>query len=190
MGKAAKGGEFERNTCKRLSKWWTQGESERDDIFWRSSQSGGRATQRAKFGKKTFGAYGDIAFVDPIGAPLLKMFTIELKRGSSYGYAGDLLDVDLEKSKHKWLKCLAQVKGSAKLAASKYWMLICRRDHRLPIVYVPWGAVKEFKEKCNVNLSVAPHMRFSFMAEWFIGLQLEEFLSRIGPKEIITCISK
>ena len=46
MGKSQKGGAWEREFSKYLSLWITEGE--RDDVFWRSSQSGGRATQRAK----------------------------------------------------------------------------------------------------------------------------------------------
>ena len=41
MPKAYKGSEFEREMCKCLSLWWT--DSKRDDVFWRSAQSGGRA---------------------------------------------------------------------------------------------------------------------------------------------------
>jgi hypothetical protein len=37
-----KGGRFERLVCKRLSLWLSKGE--RDDLFWRSAMSGGRAT--------------------------------------------------------------------------------------------------------------------------------------------------
>ena len=76
MGKGAK---FEREISKALSRWWTEGE--RDDIFWRTSQSGGRATTRKKQGKSTKNQDGDICATDPIGQPLLDITTIELKVG-------------------------------------------------------------------------------------------------------------
>jgi len=41
----AKGGEFERDISRFLSRWWTYGE--RDDVFWRTSASGARATTRS-----------------------------------------------------------------------------------------------------------------------------------------------
>jgi hypothetical protein len=41
-----KGSRFERDVCKRLSLWLSKGE--RDDLFWRSALSGGRATLRLR----------------------------------------------------------------------------------------------------------------------------------------------
>ena len=81
MSKSQKGSAFERTISEQLSLWWSK--NSRDDIFWRTSQSGGRATQRAKQGKLTFGQYGDIQAIDPSGQPLLDLLTIELKRGYS-----------------------------------------------------------------------------------------------------------
>lgn len=74
-----KGGEGERETSKEFSYWWTHGN--RDDIFWRTSQSGGRATERAKKKKLTAYSYGDITFIDPIGKPLIDLWLIENKVG-------------------------------------------------------------------------------------------------------------
>ena len=76
-----KGFSFEREICKELSLWWTEGE--RDDIFWRTSGSGGRATERLKKGKLTANSYGDVMAIDPIGQPLIDFCFIELKRGYS-----------------------------------------------------------------------------------------------------------
>jgi hypothetical protein len=45
-GGHAKGSQFERAVCKRLSLWLSKGE--RDDLFWRSAMSGGRATLRLR----------------------------------------------------------------------------------------------------------------------------------------------
>ena len=75
----AKGGDFEREVSRLLSLWWTEGA--RDDVFWRTSASGGRATSRAQAFKRTRYEYGDITFTDPIGKPLLDVTVIEAKRG-------------------------------------------------------------------------------------------------------------
>jgi hypothetical protein len=72
-----KGPEDERKTCKTLGMWW----GGREDIFWRTSQSGGRATTRAKQKKLTAYAYGDITFTDPTGKPLIDLLLIENKVG-------------------------------------------------------------------------------------------------------------
>jgi len=78
-GGSSKGSSFEREVCKQLSLWWTKGE--REDIFWRTAGSGARATTRAKSGKTTARSYGDVIAIDPIGDPLIKEVTIEIKRG-------------------------------------------------------------------------------------------------------------
>src|SRR3954464_11883516 len=98
--RAGKGASFERDLCKRLSLWWTDGE--RDDVFWRTSQSGGRATSRTKKGKKTKNSYGDICAVDPIGQPLLDLITFEVKRGYNKDSFTDLLDKPKSSIYMKW----------------------------------------------------------------------------------------
>ena len=180
MGNTGKGSEFEREICKLLSRWWTDGK--RDDVFWRCSQSGGRATQRAKTGQKTFGSYGDITAVDPIGAPLLKYFTIELKRGRSHGCLGDLIDLKGDNAKHPFVTCLLQARRSAKQAGSKTWMLICRRDRRKAMVYLSWTHAKfllPFPFPCLCRLAVRGK------SNWVCGVSLGDFLSTVQPKQII-----
>ena len=54
----AKGPSFEREVCEKLSLWWTDGK--RDDVFMRTSGSGGKATARRKKGKDTPFQGGDI----------------------------------------------------------------------------------------------------------------------------------
>lgn len=196
MPRAAKGSDFEREICRELSKWWTHGE--RDDVFWRTSQSGGRATERAKKGKTTFGSYGDIAAVDPIGAPLMKFFTIELKRGSSYGSPGDLLDFKHVNGSHPWIRCLMQAIKSHQQAGSKAWMMICKRDHRLPIVYMESRILKYLRggepiafptTLMRMSLTVRNKM-FEKVDEQvtFTGLHLVLFLASIKPEQIISTV--
>lgn len=75
-----KGDDFERDVSRMLSLWWTEGK--RDDIFWRTSASGGRATARAEYaGRQTKYEHGDVTFTDPVGKPLLDLAVIEAKRG-------------------------------------------------------------------------------------------------------------
>lgn len=75
------GSNFEREIAKSLSLWWTN--NERDDIFWRSSASGARFTQRRKSNKDTKYQGGDLTFTDPIGEPLILKYNIEIKKGYS-----------------------------------------------------------------------------------------------------------
>jgi len=135
--KGAKGANFEREISKKLSLWWTGGE--RDDVFWRTSQSGGRASARAKIGKKTYGSYGDIAAVDPVGSPLIEKVTIELKRGYKKWSILDLIDKPERAAKQTFEKFLEQVKRDAKLAKTPCFMIIFKRDRREVCVAVSKG---------------------------------------------------
>lgn len=69
-----KGAEFERAVCKRLSLWVS--DKRRDDLFWRSAMSGGRATLSKK--SQHTGA-GDITAVAVQGNKLTNEFYIECK---------------------------------------------------------------------------------------------------------------
>lgn len=81
----AKGGEFERKICKILSLWVSNGT--RDDIFWRSAMSGGRASVRFKnTGQQSVAQGGDIS---PIGEQnaLTDQFCIECKSYKKLHYS-------------------------------------------------------------------------------------------------------
>lgn len=76
-GSKAKGAEFERNVCKSLSAWVTHGE--REDCFWRSAMSGGRATVGKKKGKDLQYQAGDICAVHPRGHVFTDYWYVECK---------------------------------------------------------------------------------------------------------------
>lgn len=75
-GGKAKGTAFERGVCKDLSLWVSHGEDQ--DLFWRSSISGGRATVALRKGRAIKPA-GDICAVSPGGHRLTDRFFIECK---------------------------------------------------------------------------------------------------------------
>lgn len=77
--KSSKGSSFEREIAKKLSLWYSKGE--RDDIFWRTSTSGARATTRMKQGRKTANSAGDLSFIHQSGKSLIDLCIIEIKRG-------------------------------------------------------------------------------------------------------------
>lgn len=177
----AKGANFERAICKQLSLWWTGGE--RDDVFWRSSQSGGRATMRARKGKTTAGGNGDICALDPIGGPLLKVFTIELKRGRSHGEPGDLLDCAGSEKCHPFLATLKQAKASAD-GAGNFWLIIVRRDRRRAVVFFPMAALKEMAPLGHARQRLVDAPAFAYrVADFnFMGVSLEKFLRFANPR--------
>jgi hypothetical protein len=74
----AKGGGFEREICKTLSLWISEGKE--DAVFWRSSQSGGRATLQARRGQRVSTTMlGDISAIHPLGHSLTDLFFMECK---------------------------------------------------------------------------------------------------------------
>jgi hypothetical protein len=79
----AKGAAFERYVCKELSKWLTQGK--RQDVFWRSAMSGGRATIGRRSGLDLSRQAGDICAVAPEGHSLTDVFYIECKHLKNIG---------------------------------------------------------------------------------------------------------
>lgn len=98
-----KGSEFERQMCSRLSMWVTGGL--RDDVFWRSASSGGRArfATRKSNAQRYASQVGDISAVDPLGAHLLSIFTVECKfwkdlqlQHSIFGFVGDAMRMWLD----------------------------------------------------------------------------------------------
>lgn len=75
-GGKAKGSAFERDICRRLSLWVSNGQHV--DLFWRSAMSGGRATVQRKKGV-SIRQSGDITAVAPEGHALTDRFYIECK---------------------------------------------------------------------------------------------------------------
>lgn len=185
---ARKGSQFERAICKELSKWWTGGN--RDDVFWRSSQSGGRATVRGRKGQTTAGSYGDIAALDHVGQPLIQCFTIELKRGKSHGYADELIECSERPKKIcKFLETLSQTYEAHVLAKSLSWLLIVKRDHRLPMVYLREAvAARLAPTLLEVPCSI---YRAEFAAPFtvrIVGVPLRRFMREMNPSEIISFV--
>ena len=152
MSKSNKGGQFERDIARTLSLWWTNGE--RDNVFWRSSMSGGRATVRARKGQNTNYLAGDLTATDPIGAPLIESTVIELKRGYARWCILDLVD-SKKPSSSVLAGFLDQVEEELKQAKVKSFLLICKRDGREAIVIFPIGilaipAMMEFTYKGRI----------------------------------------
>lgn len=200
----AKGADFERTICKRLSEWWIPG---RDDIFWRSSNSGGRATIRGRVGKSTFGHYGDIAATDPIGAPLLDIAAMEIKRGYNAADFHALLDRPRKAAQQLWEQWIQQAVASCVGSGSYSWIIIARRDNKDPIIVMEnhlWHLLKDHakrsplpifklackiryrhlvkKEKVKVKIKGKMKTRNSNQFEFevhlhnLVGLRFDEFL--------------
>lgn len=182
-----KGAQFERDICRVLSLWWS--EQKRDDLFWRTSQSGGRATVRQQKGLRTAGSYGDIAALDPEGESLLRVFTIELKRGNSHGNPFDSIESISRGGKYRpFEQVLWQAAKQAKVAGSLSWMVIQKRDFKFPLVYLDFWVV----ERLGLLL-VRPFAQFNLLFESSEGkrlganlgcVRLEDFLKVVHPEDV------
>jgi hypothetical protein len=139
----AKGSAFERRFCKQLSLWWSKGQH--DDLFWRTAGSGARATVRGRKGKRTKGHCGDICATDEAGKPLLDLVTLELKRGYNRATLVDLLDKPAGGAEQCWEAWISQALESAQYAATKWWMIVAKRDQRGVMVCIPAGLFQQLR---------------------------------------------
>lgn len=73
----AKGSAFERETCRFLSLWISNGA--RKDIFWRTAGSGARNTNARNRGETLAYQGGDIGASDPMAYKFLDKFSVEIK---------------------------------------------------------------------------------------------------------------
>ncbi len=134
---SSKGSTFERDICRKLSLWFSEGQ--RDDIFWRTAGSGARGTVRGKAGKTTYGAYGDIQAVDPAGEPLMRCFTFELKKGYPRATITDAIDtIQQGKKLPEFVQFVLQAKRSQALAKSHSWAVIHKRDNKHTTITMPY----------------------------------------------------
>lgn len=183
-----KGTPFEREICKKISEWWSQGAS--DNIFWRTSQSGGRATTRAKLGKSSNLHCSDLCAIDPSGEPLLKLTIIELKKGYSKNTIHDLMDCPNKSIRKVYEEWIGKAESDRQRAGAYYWTLIHMRDSRKPIIFMPH---KLFT--CLLREGALPGNRTYFYLELpdgtsINGTTLEEFLEGTSKEHIISVLGK
>lgn len=184
-----KGNGYEREVCRLLSMWWSDGTD--DNVFWRSASSGGRATQRGKKGKNTTGHYGDISATDHVGAPFLKAITLEIKRGYSTSSIQDLIDKREGAATQEYEKWILQAQVSRKLSGAYAWGIILRRNQRQALITFPSVLIREIhKAQGKVIPRIVPTASVEFIAE--VGeeemnitvMLLESFFMYITPEMV------
>jgi len=182
-----KGAAWEREVCKQLSLWWTY--EERDDIFWRTSGSGARATTRSKRNLDTFGQYGDVQATDPVGQRFMDVCSIELKRGYSKSTFAELIDKADNAKSHLYEQFILQAETESLASGAASWMLIVKRDRKRPIVIMPMSFTKglhnvrcPIKRVCptaTLNLEIGCRV----FRKFFI-LRFDHFLQHVNPNHI------
>lgn len=204
----AKGGAFEREVCKKISEWWTLGK--RDDLFWRTSNSGGRATVRRKKGKYSYSGHGDLSYTHPKGKKLLDLISFELKRGynqnakkgkNSPSSFQSLVDAPKHLLAQPFEEWIFQAEQAAKNARAKFWCLIHRPDKRRDMVYMSYshatllfgvGAERPIENVMDRYVSVV--LRFNkkipqLNCNRIFGMRFDSWLSVIQPDAIRKTLS-
>lgn len=177
-----KGAPLEREVCRDFSLWLSGGKD--DSWFWRASQSGGRATQRAKKGKKTEGHCSDIAATCPKATRLTRFVSIEIKHGYKLTCLYDLLD---RKEGQKGLapiqKFIKQAELASKRAGTPHWAIVHRRHGRKKMIIAP---VEFFQD---MGTSTEPRATFLLLTKdnaWTTlrAMELESFLRQTNPNTL------
>jgi len=194
--KSQKGGKFERELCYILSAWWLG--HEEDSCFWRTDNSGARATTRRKKGMRTTGKCGDVSATHPCAEPFTRLITVEAKRGYGTGIH-DLLDrprkMKAKSNMTQFEKFLDQTITARNNANTPYWMLIIRRDNHEAIVYFP---LKLYMALCVKGCFIYTKPTKPFLAMnakrvtangdcipiSFVAMRLDHFLANVSRKDI------
>lgn len=162
----SKGSAFERSICRQLSLWWSKGRH--DDIFWRTSNSGGRATVR----NSTTGE-GDIGAVRPSGHLLIKAFTFELKCGYNSATPFDLVDMPKKSKQRLWEQWITKLS-----VKRKDWIIIAKRDRRKAVVAMDMLTAEIFRQ-----LGVKFVLEVSCAGQWISICTLQSFL-KADPQKV------
>jgi len=203
MSKSQKGSNFERDLCKLLSLWWSEGK--RDDLLWRTAGSGARATTRRKKGKQTTNATGDIMSTDPSTKPLLKVCCFELKRGFSTKYkivknkktrkkgvkivshGLEILTIIDKQDYHKdpvLLQWWRKIEKERKAAKRKFSLLIFRRDQKVACIVMSYNTFNFLTKRNGVfdNRILSFHFSLAENLSSLVILKLDDFLNWCKPK--------
>lgn len=139
----AKGSQYERDICRKLSLWMSH--NKRDDYYWRSAGSGSRATQRQAQGKTTKGHAGDIAPTCGEAETLTDLVTIEIKRGYPRSSIHDLLDRPITGAPNTYQVWIEQAEKASEASGTYAWLLITKRDRRDAIITFPYNLFVKFE---------------------------------------------
>lgn len=168
-----KGASFERSVCKRLSLWIS--DLEKEDVFWRSAMSGGRATVYKKAGKgdKAAGHAGDITATDEIGHKLTDLWCIECKYYKSldvgtyvYSGAGKLASF--------WEQSVDQAVDTGKMP-----MLICKENYKPELLILCARGARKISSELHAMCRIShPNQEPMYI------FNFSDFITTVDPDEI------
>lgn len=167
-----KGAGFERSICRKLSLWVSEGA--RDDVFWRSAMSGGRATIGLQHGSKRGAQAGDLSAIHPLGYPLVKYFFVECKFYTAlnaqqviFGKAGLLGRI--------WRKTQKQAKDHGKRP-----LAILKQSYQVEIVCVDAATLAWMRERLYPGERLAARIIVPALDLRILGLA--DMIAAVDPK--------
>ena len=137
-----KGSQFERIICKKLSLWISEGQ--REDIFWRSAMSGGRATVQYKKGISNKSQVCDISAIDPLGEKLLRNYVIECK-----AYKNLKLDNLIYKTSQEGMLLFWNETRQKAIESGKSPILVARQNNKRDIICFSRCLGEKIRTKCD-----------------------------------------
>lgn len=167
MNGKAKGNVFERSIAKKLSLWLS--DNSRDDLLWRTSNSGGRATVRSKKNLTTSNSDGDIASTSPDTQWFSDHIYLELKHYKNLNFLS-LLTSPTGQIQGWWKTARSQ-------AGTKHPILIIRQNNQ-PIL---WLCPQSLGFRMTLNCQVSPKATFT--------LDSDEVLYCFLFTEVLNCNS-
>src|SRR5271166_559205 len=138
-GGKIKGGNYERDICRKLSMWVS--DDQHDNIFWRSASSGARATFQRKKGVENKDQAADISAISEEGFILTNFACIECKAYKDLGIANFVLG-----KKSKLLEFFLELETIAK-PLNKLAMLVAKQDYKPEMLLTReqiWEHVRQF----------------------------------------------
>lgn len=179
-----KGEGFERDTCRLLSLWWTDGKD--DDRLWRNRT---RRTSKTKNAERQL---GDIIATHPNSIPLIHYFNIELKIGYSITRKGkrtknipwDVLDIIDGRGKENIFYSFWDQVLTDSIISNRIPLLIFKRDFHTPVaaMYIKdLKTIELYQNKFQGNFITL------YLEKWkkYIRLfNLNQFLNYLQPATI------
>jgi hypothetical protein len=127
-----KGPPFERRICRDLSLWVSAGT--RDDVFWRSAMSGGRATIGLKSGMVRSAQAGDVTAIHPLGERLLAHVVIDCKDYEKFDFMSGIVK-DTGNLRRFWFELVEEAESFGRspllVAHQKQYPVICFMPHHI-----------------------------------------------------------
>lgn len=169
----AKGSEFERSICKRLSLWLTG--KEKPVVFWRSPASGGLGTI-----KTAENVSGDIVSISDVSKWVCEKFSIECKNGYP---SADLFkhiknNIKNDEIEQFWEQCIRDSRTE-----NKHGILVFKKKGNQPIIGIEKSVYGQLIEM-SIDLNKCIILHYDNDLPPLVLLDFDDFLNKVKPLHI------